>query len=88
MEKVIKFLPALAILLASGLAVATTSKSMAPQYYKSGTEWRSLAEDGIVIGGESGEFFCLASPAECTAEGFDGNGNPVGVDHGILQQNP
>ena len=87
MKKVIKFLPALAILLASGLAVATTSKKMAPQYYKSGGEWLPLVGSGIVIGDGPGQHSCQASLDDCTTEGFDQFGNPIDPEEGTLRPN-
>lgn len=42
MKRVIKFLPALAILLASGLAIATTKKMNEPNVYWDGEEWLPL----------------------------------------------
>ena len=42
MKKIIKFLPAMAILLASGLAVATTSKSVDHNVQWDGTEWQPI----------------------------------------------
>ncbi len=90
MKKVIRFLPVMAILLGSGLALATTKPTMAPQYYKNNTtgEWRSLTEDGIVLGDESGQYSCAPLPGQCTAEGFDHLGNPIGLVLGVLTQNP
>jgi hypothetical protein len=90
MKKVIRFLPAMAILLASGLAVATTSKTMAPQYYKNALgQWRSIAGDGVVFGTAPGQYTCADAPAEqCTAEGLDHLGVPFGIEPGIATQNP
>ena len=89
MKKVTQFLPALAILLGSGLAFATTKTTMAPQYYKSSTgEWRSLEGDGIVLGTGACQYSCIPSADYCTAEDFDHLGNPIGLMYGMLVKNP
>jgi hypothetical protein len=89
MKKIIKFLPAMAILLASGLAVATTSKTMVPQYYKnSAGAWLPLAGSGIVLGNASGQYSCDTSDNQCTAEGYDGHGPTGEITRGFLRQNP
>ena len=77
MKKIIKFLPAMAILLASGLAVATTSKVNTPNVYKDPSDgiWKNLS-------GFSGEYDCLGD-GECTAH-RDELGNITAVNNGVF----
>ena len=88
MKNVIKFLPVMAFLLASGLALATTKTTMAPQFYKNSSgEWRSLSGDGIVVGTGPGQYSCDSSENQCTSEGLDGQ-TPTGeITTGALQPN-
>lgn len=80
----------MAILLATGLAFANVKTTVAPQYYKNSStgQWRSIAGDGIVLGNGSGQYSCAPTTYECTAEGFDHLGNPIGLVTGTLTQNP
>ena len=57
MKKIIKFLPVMAILLGSGLAVATTSPRNAPNVRWNGTNWVPL----------SGTYICLEGTSQCVA---------------------
>jgi hypothetical protein len=81
-----KYLPVFALLLGSTLAVATTSRTAAPQFYKDAQGvWQPLGD--IEIGEDPGQYSCNGSTDQCTAEGFDGSGNPTGVVHGRLVEN-
>ncbi len=90
MKKVIKFLPVMAILFGSGLALATTKTIGAPQYYKNSSTglWRSIAGDGLVLGDDPGQYSCAPTSYDCTCEGFDHLGNPIGLLPGTMTQNP
>lgn len=84
----VKYLPVFALLLGSSLAVATTSRTATPQFYKEQDgSWQSL--DGKTLGSASGQYRCNSNDDECTAEGVDAAGNPIGnITSGQLVQNP
>lgn len=84
----IKYLPVLALLLGSTLAVATTSRTAVPQFYKDQDgDWQSLA--GKTLGSASGQYSCNSNDDQCTAESLDEAGNPIGnITDGQLVQNP
>ncbi|MCE7044462.1 hypothetical protein [Dyadobacter sp. CY312] len=74
----IKYLPVVALLLGTTLAVATTNRTVAPQFYKNAQgAWQPLGD--IEIGPDPGQYSCNSSTDQCTAEGLDGSGNPTGV---------
>lgn len=75
MKKLINFLPAIAILLASGLAVATTSPRNAPNVKWNGTTWVPL----------SGTYICLEDTPPCVAHRTEG-GSIINVTYGAFVQ--
>ena len=60
MKKIINFLPAMAILLASGLAVATTSKSVDHNVQWDGTTWQPIPPGQTVNCSEDNTNYCKA----------------------------
>jgi hypothetical protein len=84
----VKYLPVFALLLGSTLALATTSRTAAPQFYKDQDgDWQSLV--GKTLGSASGQYRCNSNEDDCTAEGLDENSNPIGnITRGQLVQNP
>ena len=84
-----KYLPVLAMVMAGGLAVAGQSlkPAVAPSFYKdpADSQWKSLA--GRQQGSASGQYQCLSSSAQCTAETLV-SGVPSGVTAGTFIINP
>ena len=76
MKKIIKFLPAMAILLASGLAVATTSKSFDHNVQWDGSEWQEIPEGQTVN--------CTVNPQRLCKAFRDGSGyvDPLSIEYG------
>jgi hypothetical protein len=79
MKKIIKFLPAMAILLASGLAVATTSKVSTPN-----VRWDTAQNEWVSF---SGEYLCDSAPELCVAH-QDDQDNITNIQFGEFVQLP
>jgi hypothetical protein len=84
-----KYLPVFALVLAGGMAVAGQAwmPAVAPTFYKdpADSQWKALA--GRQQGSASGQYQCLSSSAQCTAETLVG-GVPSGVTSGTFIINP
>jgi hypothetical protein len=78
MEKIIKFLPVMAILLASGLAVATTKKVNAPNVYWNGTSWQQLTH-------QPGDYTC---PGTGWCTGYWDGDEVLDIEDGIFTPRP
>lgn len=89
MKSVFKFnyFPVFALVLAGGMALATTSRTVAPQFFKDAAgEWQPLGSRQI--GTLPGQYSCNESQTDCTAETYnDETGAVTGVIEGQLAQN-
>lgn len=73
MKKVMHYLPVLALVLGGSLALATTNRTMAPNYYRDPVSgmWHELG--GIEPGDQPGQYQCNAPFNQlCTAETYVG----------------